>query len=103
MQVIPLQAIPNQVINITLNNQACGIAVRQTNTGLYLSLALNGSLIISNTLCLNTVRLVRDAYLGFVGDLAWFDAQGSADPYYTGIGPRFFLTYLTPADVALST
>ena len=45
-------------------------------------------------------RIVRDTYLGFLGDLAFFDLQGEDDPYYTGLGDRWVLGYLTTADLA---
>ena len=44
-------------------------------------------------------RIVRDLYLGFVGDFIWFDTQGSSDPIYMGLGSRFILVYLAPADL----
>ena len=102
MQVIPLQALPNQTVNVTLNNQACGINVRQTTTGLYLTLSVPSiPLTLYNVLCLDTVRIVRDAYFGFIGDLAFFDTQGNNNPDYTGLGPdgRYFLAYLETSDL----
>ena len=102
MQVIPLQALPNQTVNVSLNNQACGIQVRQTTTGIYLTLSVPAiPLTLYNVLCLNSVRIVRDAYFGFVGDLAFFDTEGTNDPVYTGLGPsgRYFLAYLDIPDL----
>jgi hypothetical protein len=113
MQIIPLQAIPSQTFNITLNSQACTIDVYQktfysdnneTNTQVnivpvFLDLYVSGVLIIGGVLCLNANRIVRDTYLGFVGDLAFYDQQGSSDPIYTGFGDRYLLVYLAPGDV----
>ena len=44
-------------------------------------------------LCLNLVGLVRSAYLGFIGQLAFFDTQGTSDPDYSGLGTRYQLVY----------
>ena len=46
-------------------------------------------------LCLNEVGLVRESYLGFVGQLVFVDMQGSSDPTYDGLGSRYLLTYWT--------
>jgi len=61
---------------------------------------VGGTTIISGVICENLNRIVRDAYLGFSGDFAWYDTQGTSDPVYTGIGTRFVLLYLTPDDLA---
>jgi len=100
--IIPLQALPNQTISVTLNNQNCTITARQTSTGLYTSLAVNNAPIISGVISQNLNVIVRDAYLGFIGDLAWIDTQpdpvyGPSDPFYSGIGTRFFLAYYDPS------
>ena len=101
--VIPTQPVPNQVFNVTLDGQQCRIAIAQKSTGMYLNLYVNDVLIIGGVLCEIANRIVRSVYLGFVGDLAFFDTQPGADPlvpenpdqvYYTGLGSRFFLAYL---------
>lgn len=101
-QFIPLQALPNQQLNIQLANQPCTIHVRQNSTGMYLDLYVNNVLIIGGVICLNRVRIVRNAYLGFIGDLAFVDTQPGThpmDPIYTGLGARFQLAYLEAADL----
>ncbi len=97
--IVPLQPIPNQITNISLANQACTIHVKQNLTGLYLDLYIQDQLIIGGVICQNQNRIVRDAYLGFVGDLAFIDNQGDSDPYYTGLGTRFSLAYLETSDL----
>ena len=47
----------------------------------------------------NRTLLVREAYLGFIGDFAIVDLQGQDDPDYTGLGNRFVLVYLEPSEV----
>lgn len=99
MQVIPLQPGPNQTVTVNLDDQVCQINVYQKSTGLFLDLFVNNALIIGGVICENKNRIVRSLYLGFQGDLAFADSQGSADPDYTGLGGRFALLYLSPGDL----
>ncbi len=101
--VIPTQPVPNQVFNVTLDGQLCRISIAQKATGMFLNLYVNDVLIIGGVLCEIGNRIVRSVYLGFIGDLAFYDTQPAADPlvpanpdqvYYTGLGSRFFLAYL---------
>jgi len=99
MKTVPLSQVPSQTLKTTLDDQNCTIKVYTLSTGLYMDLSVDGSPILTGALCLNKVRIVREAYLGFVGDLAFMDTQGSADPVYTGLGSRFVLLYLEPSDL----
>ena len=100
MEIIPLKPVPSQVLTVTLGGQACQIEVYQKQTGLYVNLYVNNALIIGGVICQNLNRIVRSLYLGFIGDLAFIDNQGSDDPYYTGLGVRFSLAYLSADDLA---
>jgi hypothetical protein len=101
MNIVPLSAVASQTLNVTLGGQACTVNVYQKNTGVYFDLFLNGVAIVTTKLCLNLTRLLgQSQYLGFVGDFVWNDTQGSSDPYYTGIGSRFVLVYVSAADLA---
>lgn len=100
MQVIPLQAIPNQVINAVLGGQNCTIVLYQRDPGLFCNLYVGTALVIGGVICENINRIVRDSYLGFIGDLIFEDLQGDEDPHYSGLGSRWVLCYVTPADIA---
>ncbi len=93
MQVVPLAAMPSQSFTVALGAQQCQISVYQKSTGLFLDLIANGSNVVTAMLCINGVGLVREAYLGFSGQLAFVDTQGSNDPTYDGLGSRYILTY----------
>lgn len=99
MQIVPLQPVPSQAVNVNLDGQVSTIAVYQTDRGLFLDLYVANILIIGGVICENLNRIVRDLYLGFSGDLAFIDNQGSTDPVYTGLGPttsaRYSLAYLS--------
>lgn len=100
MQVVPLQPIANQSLQAQLNGQACTLTVYQSNYGLFVTVEIGTADIINNALGKNLVRMVRDLYLGFSGDLVFYDTQGSSDPVYTGLGSRFVLVYLSPTDLS---
>jgi hypothetical protein len=98
-QTVPLKQVPNQQVTVTLNNQRCTINVYQYDSGLYVDLLVNDTAIVTSVLGLNANLIVRDAYLGFNGDLAFFDTQGSNDPDYAGLDDgsgvgRYALIYL---------
>jgi hypothetical protein len=99
MQVIPLSAVPSQALNVNLAGQACKITVSQKSTGVFLDLLVSNAPIIQGVLCPDRKLLVRNAYLGFIGDLAFADTQGADDPDYTGFGSRFLLLYLEASDL----
>lgn len=101
MQLIPLQATPNQQVQVQLGSQTCTLNIQQMAFGLFLTLYVGSELIVASVLCLNLVRIIRDLYLGFDGDLCFYDSQGTTDPVYTGFGSsgRYQLVYLDSTDL----
>ena len=93
IQTIPIVAVPYQSFTIQLNGQNCGINIYQLETGLYFDLTVNNQSIVNTMICLNLVGLVREEYLGFVGQLAFVDTKGNSDPTYDGLGTRYQLIY----------
>ncbi len=104
MMVIPTQAVPSQSLTVTLNGQLCAINIYQKESGLYLDLynaaTTPPTLIIGGVLCENRNRIVRSAYLGFVGDLFFLDTQGNSDPVYSGLDGQYVLEYMDTAEIA---
>jgi hypothetical protein len=100
MIVIPLQAAPSQSFNVTLNGQACQIALYQKGELFYIDLSIGSKVIRQGRMVRNATRLVRYAYLGFIGDLVMFDTQGHSDPTYDGLGVRYQLYYLSPDELS---
>lgn len=99
MQIIPLQSKPAQQVAAQLGDQTVQLVIKQKSTGLFLDLYINNALILGGVLCEDRNRIVRSAYLGFAGDLAFIDNQGTSDPVYSGLGSRFSLAYLEPGDL----
>lgn len=93
-QVLPIQPIPSQTFQATLGTQNCQITLQQMSTGLYASLSIDGTPIISGKYCNERVNLIRQAYLGFTGWLYFVDTTGKqVDPNYKGLGSRYSLVY----------
>jgi hypothetical protein len=99
MRTIPLQAVPSQSLSVLLAQQNCQLNVYQKSTGLFLDLFINDSTVVTAVICRDRVRMVRQEYHGFVGDLCFADSLGNNDPDYAGLGGRYALVYLEPADL----
>lgn len=97
-QVIPLAATPNQTLKAVLGGQYATIRLYTTTVGLFIDVSVDESPIVQGVLCLNQNRLIRYAYLGFIGDLVFVDTQGSQDPDYSELGSRYHLLYLSPGE-----
>jgi hypothetical protein len=100
MLTVPIQDTPAQVLSAVLGGQACKIILRQRATGLYCDLSVNDNAIISGVVCVNLGLIVRSKYLGFQGDLVFYDAQGTSDPTTPGLGTRYLLQYIEPSEIA---
>jgi hypothetical protein len=99
MQIIPIADTYSQTFSVQLAGQNCTLNVYQKSTGLYIDLYVSGSLIIGGVICQNLNRIVRDLYLGFIGDLTFVDTQGANDPSSPGLGTRYVLMYLETTDL----
>jgi hypothetical protein len=99
MLIVPLQAVPSQVVAVTLGGQNCTLNVYQKIGSLYCDVLVNHVLIIGGVICQNRNRIVRDLYLGFIGDLIFIDNQSNTDPVYTGLGTQYSLAYLELSDL----
>ena len=70
--------------------------------GMFIDVYLNDALVIGGVQCLNLNRIIRDTYLGYMGDFEFIDTQPTfeggvpifSDPFYAGLGSRFVLAYL---------
>ena len=80
MQIIPLADTYSQTLSTTLAGQSCRINVYQRAAGLFLDLYVADKLIIGGVICQNGNLIVRDAYLGFVGDLMFIESHQPSPP-----------------------
>lgn len=93
IETIPITATAAQSFNVLLGSQNCAISIYQKSTGLFFDMTVNGNACVNTVLCLNLVGLLREAYYGFSGQLAFIDTQGTSDPTYDGLGSRYQLVY----------
>lgn len=98
MQTIKLKPEPSLALDVDLGGQPVHLDIRQKSTGMFLDLTVADRRLLAGVICQDRNRLVRSTYLGFIGDLAFVDTQGSSDPTYTGLGSRFLLMWLEPSD-----
>lgn len=99
MLIVSVNPYPSQVINVALGGQNCSLKLSTRTTGMFIDVYVGTTPIVTGVSLLNGVRVVRDAYLGFVGDFLVYDQQGSDDPIYSGLGTRWLLFYLEASDV----
>jgi hypothetical protein len=104
MLFIDAAPVPNQILSTTLGGQNCQIKIYYKSTGnLFIDLYVNNALVIGGVVALNATLIVRDEYLGFIGDLCFFDMQSAGipqDPVYTEIGTRFLLAYIEASELS---
>lgn len=107
MLVIPIQPVPSQQVLCVLGGQNCQINIyiksAQDFTNVYFDLNSNGVNMCLAVLAHNAVPLDScNSYDGFQGNLFFIDTQGKDDPQYTGFNSRWFLVYLSPAELTLT-
>lgn len=99
VQVVPTQPVPRQNLQCQLNGQAVTLDIYQLAYGLFIDVYVQDTLIIAGVICENLNRIVRSAYLGFIGDFVFVDTVTATDPSYLELGTQHFLMYLDPADL----
>lgn len=105
MLIIPLSAVPSQTLAVTLASQYCNINIYQKGDIVFADLFNLNIPVFTTVLVMDRVRLVRENYLGFIGDIMMMDTQIPAgetigsDPDYTGLGSRWQLCYLEASDL----
>ena len=97
--LVPTQPIPSQTLTAQLAGQQTQINIYQKDQGLFMDVYSDDNLIVSGIICENANPIVRYEYFGYSGDFIWWDSQGDDDPQYSGLGTRYNLIYLEPADL----
>jgi hypothetical protein len=98
MLVIPLAVKPNQTMNIMLSGVGYTIDVNQRSGLVYVNISQADERIIESVICRDRVKLIRQKYIPFVGNLVFVDQAGKSDPDYIGFGSRFILYYMEPVE-----
>lgn len=99
---IPIQAIPNQSLNVLLNQQNCTINLKTYGTYMYFDLYLNNSAIILGRKITLTPMIIYD-YLKqkFNGNFILLndDLNQYTIPFYTNFGISQSLFYYTEDEI----
>jgi hypothetical protein len=103
MLIVPVRAVPNQTLSILLANQPCRLTLKTRWFGLFMDVSVNDSPVVQGVICQRWNRIVRSAYLGFIGDFAFWDTQGKSAPTFDGLGDRYLLYYLEKSDLPVSS
>ena len=100
MQIVPLAAVANQTFAVTLGGQKCRLNIyAKANIGVFIDVLVNDIAGSLGVICLDRVKIVREEYRGFAGDLAFMDTQGATDPVYTGFGTQYQLVYFEEGEI----
>lgn len=103
MLEVPLLPIPNQELQITLDNQDCLLHLYQRGDFLYLDLAIDDVEVRNGAICLPAMSIITQAY-PFTGHLIFTDELSEPTkqkpPTYDGLGTRYFLYYMTDQEKA---
>ena len=98
MQQIPLQALPGQRLQVTLDGQNCTLTLYSRGNRLYADLNADGSAVCHGAICRNGADIVQSPSVFFSGSLHFYDTQGTHDPEYEGLGSRYILLYLAKGE-----
>jgi hypothetical protein len=97
---IPLIAAPAQTLATSLGRQYVRINLYfRAYTGLLCDVLVSDELIIGGVACHDRNRIVRDAWLGFTGDLSFVDQRGHNDPDWRELGSRYLLLWYSPEEI----
>ncbi|MEY0595425.1 hypothetical protein AB7309_19125 [Providencia manganoxydans] len=83
---IPLSAVPNQVLTVTLEQNTYEITLETRLDNLFATVKQNGEYLVCNRICRNLTYICRW--------LLFMDVTGNTDPVYTGLNSRYKLVWL---------
>jgi hypothetical protein len=97
MQIVPIQAIPNQKFFIVLDGNQWDIGIRTTNGCISVSASLNGNPIMENMRAVAGTRVIPSKYQE-AGNFV-FITQNYEIPDYINFGVTQFLIYISQAEL----
>ena len=100
MQTIPIDAIPNQSFNVTLDGNLYALTFRTIGELTYCDITLNGTLLVSGQRCVPNRGLIPYRYLEGTGGNFAFRVQTDEYPYFEQFGITQFLQYASQSDLA---
>lgn len=98
MQIIPLQAIPNQQFSVVLGDNQWDIVLKTADNITVADVTLNNVVIMTGFRCVAGMRIIPSLYQE-AGNF-FFSTQRGQLPDYTQFGLTQFLLYYTAAELA---
>ncbi len=103
MQEIPLRATGNQTLQVVLEGQNCSLRLytRGLSDGvetLFCDLSIDQEPVFYGCPCLDGLPMPLYAWLGMTGQLVFVDMEGDEAPRWSGLGSRWKLLYMSPAE-----
>lgn len=103
MQEIPLRATGNQTLQVVLEDQNCSLRLytRSLSDGvetLFCDLSIDQDPVFYSCPCLDGLPMPLYAWLGMTGQLVFIDMEGDEAPHWSGLGSRWKLLYMSPAE-----
>ena len=98
IQEIPLQKLPDQTVDVTLDGQDCTIRVRQIGTRVYVSVAVDNRSVVDNAIGLNYTAINPYPCKEFSGILFFFDNGGDEPPEWEALGSRWKLLFVPESE-----
>lgn len=101
MEVLSVEALPNQEFQIILDDQICQIHLYQKGDYMFLDLYIDDEAIVEGAIVQPKTGIIQSPSM-FKGQLYIVDVINPADmpkqPNYTELGDRFELVYLTETE-----
>lgn len=94
MDIIPLEAEPNQQLLVILDDQECTLGVYSRGNRLFMDLTVDATPVFSGAICHNGADIVPFPTGLFRGSLHFYDREGHSDPSWEGLKDRYVLLYL---------
>jgi hypothetical protein len=94
---VPIQSVPNQLFDITLDNNAFQISIKTTNGVMSMSVSINGEFIVENVRVVAGAPVIPYRYKE-KGNFVFFTANYEL-PIYTAFNTTQYLAYYTASEL----
>ena len=103
MQILSVEATPNQEFQVVLDGQNCTIALYQRNTRMYIDIAVDETFVCRGAICLPTVGIPQNNAL-FSGKIFVVDTLATPSqqepPQWDELGARWEFVFLNTEELA---
>ncbi len=96
---IPLEQVPNQQLEIILNNQDCKLHLYVRGDYLYLDLEIASEPFFYGAICYDRTKILPVQKETFNGNFIFIDTLNNEAPEYTKLNDRYKLYYLTDEEL----